>query len=72
MFTVGPRLALAPLPYSSAPITRPYCPARDGSQVAASATPAGNSVTPVSPSATPAGPSSRPTAGMHSAGIAGV
>ena len=42
MFTVGPRLALAPLPYSSAPITWPYRPASDGSQVAASATPAGS------------------------------
>ena len=46
--------------------------AKDGSQDAARATPAGSWVTPVSPSATPAGPSSRPTAGMHSAGIAGV
>src|SRR5579859_246386 len=62
MFTVGPRLALAPLPASSAPITWPYCLARDGSQDAARATPAGSWVTPVSPSATPAGPSSRPTA----------
>ena len=72
MFTVGPRLALAPLPNSSAPMTWPYCCASDGSQVAASDTPAGSWVTPVSPSATPAGPSSRPTAGMHSDGMAGV
>jgi hypothetical protein len=35
-------------------------------------TPDGSWVTPVSPSAAPAGPSSRPTAGMHSAGMAGV
>ena len=72
MFTVGPRLALAPLPYSSAPITWPYCWASDGSQVAASDTPDGSWVTPVSPSATPDGPSSSPTAGMHSDGMAGV
>src|SRR5215470_9737666 len=72
MFTVGPRFTLAPLPNSSVPITWPYCCASDGSQVAASVTPAGSWVTPVSPSATPAGPSSSPNAGMHNEEIAGV
>ena len=70
MFTVGPRLTMAPLPRSSAPMTWPYWVARARSQVAASDTPAGSWVTPVSPSPTPLGPSSSPMAGMHRLGMA--
>ena len=72
MLIVGPRLTAAPFPYSSEPITWPYCQASDGSNVAARPTPAGNWVTPLRPSATPAGPSSSPSGGMHSDLMPGI
>jgi len=72
MFTVGPRLTMAPLPCSSDPTTFPYWLASAGSQVAARDTAEGSWVTPVRPSPTPTGPSSSPMAGMHRSGIAEV
>ena len=69
MFTVGPRLTIAPLPCSSEPITSPYWRASDLSKLAASPTEAGSSVTPVRPSPTPSGPSSSPIGGRQRLGI---
>ena len=72
MFTVGPRSTMAPLARCSDPMTWPYSPASEGSQVEAMDTPAGSWVTPVRPSPTPLGPSSSPIAGMQRLGIAAV
>ena len=69
MFTVGPRLTIAPLPRSSEPTTCPYWCASEWSKVAASETAAGIWVTPVRPSPTPSGPSSSPIGGMQRLGI---
>src|SRR5580704_2627465 len=74
MLMVGPRFTAAPLPNSSEPITWPYWRANDGSNVAATPTPAGSWVTPLRPSATPAGPSSSPSGGIepHDIWIPGI